>query len=464
MRFLSNIWVTNESEILFNRRVKHADPSDFTGDHDVNIFLLTRTGFLIVVLSVSHAASSANYEPGTMTVPASSLLAADILQGEHYKIADDVLISGYMNHYTVDSDFGPFTAVGNRNLKKLLHEFIAIAELKKMTSVSVGTDAAVDAVADTGKSLAALASDPEGSLDNLGAGVSRLFKRTKKAAKDVSAQASEAETEAATGEEESSESDMTSQLASSYLGIGKAQREIASELKVDPYSDNPVLQAELARVGKISGTVGKVTKIMIPIPSVVGTAASVSNLVWNLSPTDLLIQNQETLKALGYSESLIQQFFSNTFYSPTEQTAFVTAVKSLDSAKGREILLQNAVKVETAIEAEFMGRSVLFAQVYHEQVEPVKEIIASSTALVPVVITTSGDGIIFAPLDQLSWTEEVEEVVTELARLMDEHGGSDEHLLWVEGDISELALTKLKSGGWVEKSAAFDKLERIIKD
>jgi len=425
----------------------------------------------MVVLSVSHAAFSADYEPDTLTVPASSLLAADILQGEHYKIADDVLISGYMNHYTVDSDFGPFTAVGNRNLKKLLHEIIAIAELKKMTSMSVGTDAAVDAVANTGKSLAALASDPEGSLNNLGAGVSRLFKRTKKTAKDVSAQAREAETEAANGKEESSESkenngetDMTSQLASSYLGIGKAQRKIASELKVDPYSDNPVLQAELARVAQISGTVGKVTKILMPIPSVVGTAASVSNLVWNLSPTDLLIQNQETLKTLGYSEELIQQFFSNTKYSPTEQTAFVAAVKSLDMAKGREILLQNAVKVETAIEGEFMVRSVLFAQLYHEQVEPVKEIIASPTGLVPVVITKSGDGIIFAPLDHLLWTEEVEEAVTDLAGLMDAHGGSDERLLWVEGDVSELALTKLKSGGWVEKSEAFDKLEKITKD
>ena len=101
------------------------------------------------------------------------------------------------------------------------------------------------------------------------------------------------------GGDDASVSDMTSQLTSSYLGIGKAQRKIASELKVDPYSDNPVLQAELARVAQVSGTVGKVTNILIPIPSVVGTASSVSNMVWNLSPTDLLIQNQETSEGAG---------------------------------------------------------------------------------------------------------------------------------------------------------------------
>jgi hypothetical protein len=233
---------------------------------------------------------------------------------------------------------------------------------------------------------------------------------------------------------------------------------------VDPYSDNAVLQAELARVAKVSGTVGKVTNILIPIPSVVGTAASVSNMVWNLSPTDLLIQNQETLKALGYSDQLILQFFSNKIYSPTEQTAFVAAVKSLDGAKGREVLLEGAVNVQTAIEGEFMVRSTLFAQLYHEQVDPITELLSSPDGSVPVAITQSGDGLIFAPLDHLLWTEETEEVATELARLMDEHGGSDEHLLWIEGDVSDLALASLKSQGWVESSDAFDKLESKIQD
>ena len=32
MRFLSNIWVSNESEILFNRRVSHENISDFTAN------------------------------------------------------------------------------------------------------------------------------------------------------------------------------------------------------------------------------------------------------------------------------------------------------------------------------------------------------------------------------------------------------------------------------------------------
>ncbi len=125
--------------------------------------------------------------------------------------------------------------------------------------------------------------------------------------------------------------------------------------------------------------------------------------------------------------------------------------------------MQNAGKVESDIESQFMVRSVHFAQLYHEQIDPAKEILAFPNGLVPVIITKSGDGVIFAPLDRLLWTKEVEEVLIELARRMDEHEGSDDHLLWVEGDVSELALTNLKSSGWVETSEAFNKMEKIAK-
>jgi hypothetical protein len=111
-----------------------------------------------------------------------------------------------------------------------------------------------------------------------------------------------------------------------------------------------------------------------------------------------------------------------------------------------------------------MVRSVLFAQLYHEQVTPIKEIMASPTVLVPVVVSKAGDGLIFAPLDQLLWTKQAEAAINELGALMDKHGGAKEHLLWVEGKVSNLALSNLKSGGWVETSKGFDKLEKIVKD
>lgn len=432
----------------------------------VNYF--SRASLLLSALLISAVAFPGDYDPETMNVTAASLLPPEMLKGTHYSIADDVLVSGYMNYYTVNSDYGQFTAVGNRNLKKLLHEIDAIAALKTMTSAGVGTDAVVGVVTDTGKSLGALVTNPVGTVQNMGAGVSRFFKRTAKTTKDVGNQVSQKDSETDSEEDtgadpEANKADkqpgVSTSVANAFLGIGKAHRKIAEELRVDPYSYNTVLQAELDRVAQISGTVGKVSKILLPIPSIVSTATSVSNMVWGLSPTDLLIQNQETLKKLGYDKKLIEQFFSNKVYSPTEQTILVAAVKSLDQVKGREILLQSASKMESRVEGEFMVWSVIFAESYHEHVSPIREFAASASGLVSIAITDSGAGVIFAPLDQLLWTEGVDKGLAEIGRLMDEHGGDKEHALWVEGEFSPLALKNLASNGWVATSKAFNKLE-----
>lgn len=139
------------------------------------------TRFIVVLTAaifVVSAAQAANFEPATMTVSASSILDPGVLEGEHYKITESVTVDGYMNHYTVDSEFGPFSVVGDQALKKLLHEIDAIAELRKMTSLSTGTDAAVGVIVDTEKSVVNLATHPVESAKGMSAGVSRFFKRS----------------------------------------------------------------------------------------------------------------------------------------------------------------------------------------------------------------------------------------------------------------------------------------------
>lgn len=440
---------------------------------------INRAALLVSALLVSATALSGDYDPETMTVAAASLLPAEMLQGTHYRIADDVQVSGYMNYYTVDSDYGQFTAVGNRNLKKLLHEIDAIAELKTMTSAGVGAGAVVGVVTDTGKSVGALVTNPVGTVQNVGSGVSRFFKRTAKKTKDVGKQASQTgsradkdndnEADTDTDADQNAEADseqpgVSASVANSLLGIGKAHRKIAQQLSVDPYSGNPVLQAELDRVAQISGAVGKVSKIFLPIPSVVSTAGSVSKMVWELSPTDLLIQNQETLEKLGYDKELIEQFFANKFYSPTEQTMLVEAVKALDQVKSREILLQSACLMSSIIEGQFMVWAVMFAEGYHEHIDPVREFVASRPGYAPVAITESGEGVIFAPLDQLLWTEDVETKLAEDAGLIDGNGGGKQHDLWVEGEFSPLAIERLTANGWVTTAKAFEKLEDVSEE
>jgi hypothetical protein len=413
---------------------------------------------------IGGLATAADFEADTLDVPTSSLLSAELMKGEHYTIDDTVTVKGYMNHYTVRSDYGEFTAVGDRALRKLIGETIAIGQLKEMDSLSVGTDAAIGAVTDTANSLVALATDPVGSVNNLSAGVSRFFKRTSKTVGDVSEKAKEEATDAVNGEEDeeggeasTGEPDVTTQLASSYLGIGKAQRQMAKELEVDPYSYNEVLQAELSRVAKVSGSVGKVTSLLIPIPSVIGTAAGVSDMVWNLSPTDLLIQNQEKLTAMGFDPMLIERFFESKLYSPTEQTVMVASIESLDGAANREILLETALLAETKIEGDYFLRSAEFYARYDQKIGGITRIIDGNR--LPIAITEAGDGLIFAALDHLLWSEEVAAGVAELDQLMDTNSSSGKSQIWIEGMVSEMATAKLSESGWQFESQGMEKVQ-----
>jgi hypothetical protein len=113
------------------------------------------------------------------------------------------------------------------------------------------------------------------------------------------------------------------------------------------------------------------------------------------------------------------------------------------------------------VEGAFMVWSVIFAESYHEHVSPIREFVARPDGLVPVAITESGNGMIFAPMDQLLWTEGVETAVVDIAGLMDEHGGGKEHAVWIDGEFSPLALKNLESKGWVAIPKAFEKLAAI---
>ena len=127
-------------------------------------------------------------------------------------------------------------------------------------------------------------------------------------------------------------------------------------------------------------------------------------------------------------------------------------------------MLNIANSAESQIEGEFVVRSVLLAQLYHENIQPVIELMPVPSGLVPVAITESRDGLVFVPLDQLLWTEELAAAMERLGKLIDDHGAIDQNLIWVGGRVSDMALARLSASGWLESTEDFQKLEAMIKD
>src|SRR3972149_1577568 len=83
-------------------------------------------------LLAAAVAGAAEYEV-PQNRSAKDILPVGMLKGQHYRIQDLVVGDGYMDRWTVESDFGPFEVVGDGALRKLLGEIRAIAELQKVS-------------------------------------------------------------------------------------------------------------------------------------------------------------------------------------------------------------------------------------------------------------------------------------------------------------------------------------------
>ncbi len=167
------------------------------------------------------------------------IFPADMITGPHYQIRDKVVTYGYMDHFTVDSDYGVFEADGDLALRKLLKEIKAIAVLEQIKSSTAYADAlekSGEMPLEFGKNLI---TDPVDTLSGIPRGVTGLFK-------DI-------ETSLSSPRDPSEDS-----RAKQTLAVSSYKRDYAYALGVDVYSSNAVLQKELNRVGW-AGALGSLT-------------------------------------------------------------------------------------------------------------------------------------------------------------------------------------------------------------
>ena len=83
---------------------------------------------LIISLPVM---SELTYE-GPVTFKASQLLSPELLAGPHHKVDEVVRNDGYLNIYTIHSEYGDVEATSTAKLRKYVHEINAVARMKEI--------------------------------------------------------------------------------------------------------------------------------------------------------------------------------------------------------------------------------------------------------------------------------------------------------------------------------------------
>jgi hypothetical protein len=91
---------------------------------------------------------------------AADILPGDLLKGKHHTVEDRVRNDGYLNYYTIQSDYGEFEAVSTAMLRVRVGEIEALAELDELSQTEVFIKAAADAGVGQLRSLRQFATHP----------------------------------------------------------------------------------------------------------------------------------------------------------------------------------------------------------------------------------------------------------------------------------------------------------------
>ena len=410
--------------------------------------LIALTGF--IVFSSLAFAEQSDYEVAA-DLRAGDVLPGDLRSGTHFSVEEVVRNDGYLNYYTINSDYGTFEATSTLMLQTRVGEINALAELEDLSKTEVFIKAAADAGVGQLKTLSQFATKPVETVVGIPSGVGRMFNRyLRQADETIDATrefvAGDDEDAAATEEEGADESttDQAIGLTESFFGVSGAQRAWAQKLGTDPYSTNEVLQAAIKEVAWAE-RLGRFGMGFAGVPEIPGAdiIGEVNDAVWSKDPYELQDLNRERLVATGADEELIESYLDNPRMSPSQQTLLTAAIAEIGGATGRDGILRQALNAQTEAEANFLIKSVTMLAWYHLNQKPVTSVL--TYAAVPAGVTEDGTTALVFAVDHVYWTETIAGLAAgHAAQASGDNTGARE--VWLLGTASKRtgeALTEL---------------------
>ena len=420
--------------------------------------ILATLAVLAGAAAVAATAQDADYETPPV-LEAADLVDASLLSGPHHRVDAEARNDGFMNHFQIRSDFGDFSAESEELLEIRVREVGALAKLAEISKSEAFADALKRSIAKPVTAVKNVATDPVGTLKGVPEGLNKKFKglyyKAKKTSKKVKQEVEEeleddepSEQPAAEAEagESKSTTDQTVDTVKKYAGWEGAKRQVAASLGIDPYSTNPVLQAELERLASAAFAGGLTFKFTMPSVSGLSVVQDVNAMVYQTPPAELERLNDKALKDMGIDSKTRFAFFDNGRFTLSLETRLVEALKRLSPAQGRGALIDMATGAETELEARFFTDAAELLAGYHQRVGPLRELVAAANDEVGRVlagIAESGTLVVAGPVDYLIWQEGME-------------GGGPlsayaQRELWVTGRVSPRAKKELAARGWTVK-------------
>jgi hypothetical protein len=389
------------------------------------------------------AATAAGFEVSPVR-RASELLPVDLIAGPHYQVGEDVVSEDFANHYWITSDFGDFEAVGDDQLRTRIHEIEAIAAMREMSKTAQFASAAAEALKTPFVATWNLITSPVDSLIGVPMSAWVAIRKTARLARGER------------GELEDSG-------WVEFIGFETKKRQIAHEMKVDPYSSNKTLQQQLNRFAW-AAYAGGLPFMFVPFvkddePSEEPLAASdrLGEILLDYSPEDLRRLNRIELAVMGVSKSLRDKFLRHPWYSPRHQSVLVESLSALDLTEGRSDFIQVAATAESEDEARFYQHTAELVRAYSDQVAWIRRIVAVDSALIGY--TEQNALVLPLAADHAIWNQPTEALALALTRAQSSEAPVAGKELVLSGTLSPLARQRVEALGIVVTERAFENLQ-----
>ena len=403
--------------------------------------LALATSFL---LAAGAASAQDEFEYGT-TYEVADLLPANIIAGNHYRIADKVQSDGFMFTYTVDSEFGKFRATGDYALQKLLNEIQVIAALKEISRTEAFGKSIVHAAKSPLRFGEGLITDPVDTVTGIPRGLFSIFENVG---------------EAATSEQDPSEDSRAKQA----LLVSSWKRDYCSKYNCDVYSSNSVLQEELNRIAwaaaigglTVSGATTVASGGAVMVFSTVRLGDQLNEALRAEPPSRLRIINEEKLEAMQVPQDLIAKFLDHPAFTPRHDTLIVAALSNLQGVRGREKYIELCLRAQDEIGANYFQNIAEIMVGYHTKVAPLTEIVP----LLGISAVTASNGRTLVPVawDFGVYEKAVAQRMDYAAHEFGQRGLSTKFDVWTTGRVS----AKLKAEAAKRGFTVVENIERTI--
>lgn len=352
------------------------------------------------------AAQAAFESPAVLS--ASRLLGTDAA-GADYRVREQVPTDGYMAHFTIDSDYGTFTCIGQSQARARIAELAAIRKLVSVSRSDLFAEGVKRSVEQPIDAVKNIAQDPVGSAKAVPKTIGHLFK---KVGRSVESAARNVHDKIESGDN-SGMGAGAGRAAKSVIGFDQAKLECAKQLGVDPYSDNERLQEEIEKVAWVFFSGGMPLRIGAMAASggasMALTATTVVGLpdeMYTATPGELALQDQQAMQALSVPEATIRRYQSNEALSITLRRSILRSLAALGNPRGSADVIATAADCEARRQAEFMDQALRLL-VVRKQAGQLDLARLETIGRLPAAIDTNGALLMPAPIDCLTWTEDV---------------------------------------------------------